>query len=939
MPTLGMLRIPDARIMWSRALIIATIGTLLYLLNSLTFVLLDKWMLESLGLEEVFWTNFRAGSLLFLWGFAGTAVSIGLPAFLSPLNDVWRRIVVTIALLGGLVGGYLLSQQYLTMLALAGAATVGEIDPVFGNDIGFYMFTLPGLWVIWWALTIPLTLGLISGITCIRLAARSGRRPDAPREDVTDFLSSISTPFTLTTFAILGVLSAAGVWLARYGLLLKDNYNSAVYAGAEYIDVVGLFSTLNYYNLTTAIVLLDDLLIVAALFLLVKFGRRIRTSAGTTLSPMRMLVYGLVILIAVDFGFAGAVALRDVTRVSPNEPVIQLPYIQRHIEGTLRGYDLHNVETVNFVPYGANDPIPDADTLLQTATLRNAPLWPGWVSYLERLVDPQHAARVLQTEGDSMVYGPTLDILRAQQKLRTYYNFLDVDTVRYTIDGEKQMLVSAVREVPLADPQPWVTWWGQRMLLFTHGHGLVMLPTGEVRGEGEPVYVAGDIPMRADAPELLPANPSVYYGEGGGTEDYDVMGFSNAEGIREFSYPSDEDRVEVVYPPDVHAGVQLDSFLKRLVVGWRSGVAFDIWFSGMLTSDTRAHYYRRPLTRLDRIAPFLFFDANTYAVVADDRIKWIVNGITTSDRYPYSRHWDLGDKSADHSPDYRPDRRVNYVRDSVKIVVDAYTGAVNLYQISDEPVAATWANVYPSLFTPGTEMPDQIRSHLTFPSQMFHLQFDNIYYKYHMTDPMTFYNMEDMWDDGDEVKGPILDDGKAITFSIEPRNWIGVTGDVLPASSEATQFISSMVFTNEQAPNLRAVPLVYQDGDDYGRQIVLQVPKGHFYPGPEQADAMIDQDPDASEQIGWWNRQGSEVIRGHTSTLIIGREVIYVEPLFIRSRQSPTTQLKRVSVVFRGHVFQAETLPEALAGAIERARRAAATGQVALEPRGETETR
>jgi hypothetical protein len=334
------------------------------------------------------------------------------------------------------------------------------------------------------------------------------------------------------------------------------------------------------------------------------------------------------------------------------------------------------------------------------------------------------------------------------------------------------------------------------------------------------------------------------------------------------------------------------------------------------------HYPRPPLDRLKVIAPFLFYDTNTFAVAHDGRIHWMINAISTSRLYPYSQFDYLGDKSDEQSLVPGEMRYVNYVRDAVKAVVDAYTGQVTLYKYADEPVINTWAHIYPSLFKPREAMPQGLRAHVQYPRQLKHMQFDDIYYKYHMTDPMTFFNLEDMWDDADEVKGPILTDGRAITFSIEPRNWIAETGGILPAAKEREQFVISKVYTNEQALNLRAITMVYQDGEDYGRMVVLRVPKGKFYPGTEQADAAIDQEPDISEQLSWWNRTGSDVIRGHTSTLVVGNEVIYVEPLFIRSRQNPVTQLKRVLVVFRGFAASGMSLEEALRAAMDKARKA-----------------
>ena len=394
------------------------------------------------------------------------------------------------------------------------------------------------------------------------------------------------------------------------------------------------------------------------------------------------------------------------------------------------------------------------------------------------------------------------------------------------------------------------------------------------------------------------------------------MAYSNVREIMEFDYPTDEGRAEIILPPDVNAGVPVRSLLRRLVFGWRSRQFFEIVFSRLIGPETRVHYYRTPLGRLSQIAPFLYFDTDPYAVAADKKIMWIANGITSTDRYPYSKIEWLGDKSDERAPFPEAHLRTNYVRDAVKATMDAYSGEVRLYKISDEPIAENWSRIYPDLFTSESEMPAEVREHLQYPVQLFHIQFDDIYKTYHMTDPMTFFNMEDQWDDGDEVLGPILDRGKAITFSVEPYHWIAETGDVMPASSQGTQFTLAMVFSPEKALNLRAIPFVYQDGPDYGRKGVLQIPKGHFFPGSEQADAAIDQDPTISQQFTLWNRLGSEVIRGHTTALVIGRELIYVEPLFIRSQQNPATQMKRVIVVYRGRAWMAETLPEAVLKAV-----------------------
>jgi uncharacterized membrane protein (UPF0182 family) len=469
------------------------------------------------------------------------------------------------------------------------------------------------------------------------------------------------------------------------------------------------------------------------------------------------------------------------------------------------------------------------------------------------------------------------------------------------------MFVSAVRETPLFEPVPWLAYWGQRFMLFTHGFGLVMAPAAEANRDGEPVFVSREIPIQAQWPEITVRNPRVYYGEGSAT-----MAFSNVDRMKELDYPTDQDRAEMVLPPEVRAGVPVDSLLKRLVFGWRSGKFFQLVFSGLIKDTTRVHYYRTPLDRLDRVAPFLFFDSNPYAVSADGELLWVVNAMTTSDRYPYSFPEEMGDKSDERSAFPRPERMVNYVEDSVKATVDAFTGQVRLYTISGSPVISAWSKIYPDLFVPAEKMPEGVRRQLTYSPQLFHLQFDDMYIYYHMKDPMYFFNMEDMWDDGDEVLGPIMDTGKAITFSIEPYSWLAETGGSLPPSGRPVQFALAMAFTPEKALNLRSIPIAYQDPPDYGKLSVLQIPKGRYVIGPEQADAAIDQEPAISQNFSWWNRRGTEVIRGHTTLLVVGKEILYVEPIFLRSQQNPVPQLKKVIVVFRGRPVMGDTLEDAV---------------------------
>jgi uncharacterized membrane protein (UPF0182 family) len=908
LPRVALPRAPEPALIWTRSLRAASILNLIFTLDQLTVLLANFWLLESLHLESVFWTNFRMGARLWAIGFVTVLAAFVLPALAHPLERRQRRIAIELGVLAASVAGYLLCVRYGSFL-LSGSVGVpfGKTDPVFGHDLGFYVYNLDNIWIVWhllfWASLAAVVLSVVYALRTRSLEAR------AELTRLERFLADAGTLSTQIALAVWGLVAAAGMWLTRYDLLFKDNRDSSVWTGAEALDVTGVLSNLNYIYLTTTLMMVDDIALIAVLVVLRNMHRR-RQAPGAV-RPLRALAITWAALLVLDFGFKVLVEVRNWTAIKPNEPVVQLPFIQRNLEATRAAFHLDDVEEIEYRPKGPSDPPADVERLLQSETLRQAPLWPGFSSYLERHLDIQHANRVFLTDGDPMIYGPTLEAFRQQQQLRTYYDFIGVDAVRYRIDGRKQMFVSAVREAPLMEPSPWLAYWGQRFMLFTHGFGLVMAPMSSADSEGAPDYASWNIPTQVRHQELAVENPRVYYGEGSAT-----MAFSNVDQMKELDYPTDQGRAEIFLPEDVDAGVRIDSLWKRLVFGWRSDRFFEILWSDLIEDGTRIHFYRTPLERLGQVAPFLYVDPNVYAVAAGGGIQWLANGMTTSIRYPYSWPAELGDKSDHRSPFPKEERMVSYVEDSVKATMDAFTGQIRLYAVSDEPLISTYRKIYPELFAPGDQMPEALRQQITYPLHLFHTQFDDHFIYYHMADPMYFFNMEDMWDDGDDVLGPMIDQGKAITFSIEPYNLMLETGGILPAAQERTQFATMAVFTPESALNLRAIPIAYQDGADYGRKVVLTVPKGTYVPSPEQADAAIDQDPRISQLFAWWTRRGMEVVRGHTTLLPVEDEVIYVEPIFLRSRQLQVTQLKKVAVVYRGKPVMRDTLEEALRAAV-----------------------
>jgi uncharacterized membrane protein (UPF0182 family) len=622
-------------------------------------------------------------------------------------------------------------------------------------------------------------------------------------------------------------------------------------------------------------------------------------------------------LIALPVAFSLAVIVRNWVFVAPNEPTIQREFIARHIEATRRGYKLDRVEVHEWAP--PETPL-SPQTLLSSQTVQNAPILPSWVSSLEQPPDVQHYERI-KTAKSTMVFGPMLQVYKQQQQLRPYYDFLSVDGVRYTVNGQKRMFASAVRELPslaLVGQKEWLKYWGSSALQFTHGMGLVMSPVNRTTETGDPTYAVKNVPPDANDPRLE-HEPRIYIGEG--MKDEYIL--TNARGLREFDYATAQSREEVSVPATNLDGILLDSWLKRVVFAFYTRDFTAFLFSGYIDMNaTRVHIRRTPISRARSLVPFLFLDTNSYAFVADGHVLWMVNGLATTDQYPYSFPEVLGDKADERAVEKFPERRINYAEDAMKITIDAYSGRVRIYRISDDPIASTWQHVYPELFEPRRAMPPAVAGQLTYPLQWFHIQFDDIFKRYHQQDPIQFYNVEDLWDDADETLGSLgrglsaFGTGDQMTFSYEGYNVLLDPAD-MPAGVDIgkpgdLQYAMLMPFTPESARNLRSLVIALQDPDKYGRLISLQIPQGTFIPGPEQIDAYVDNDRPVHQQVTMWIRHASEVLRGSTLLLPVGGDLMYVETVWVNSLQNDLPQLKLVAVRYHDRITSGGTLTEAI---------------------------
>ena len=917
--------IPEPAALWApvRTWIWTAYGVLI--LAAVPDYFVQFWFNSSLQFQNIFMTNLKMQFLLFVA--YGTLVAAGVivPLRLYAVSPGLRRAAVHAGLWAGIFAGWQAAHHYLDFLLAFHGVPFGKTDPAFGHDVGFYVYWLPilrrGLVGFTWAVALSVAATIVARFDGLRSGGVFARQDATLWEKASLFL-----PTYMRRLAdVAGWSGAAFLFLLRYDLLFKDNEAAGVRVGAQVLDVTGFFSTLNYIHFSIVI----ELMLCGLLsFWMARVHRRHEWLLGETHGgPVQAraprpihaprLATAAACLLAVDFLFFAAVVVRDHVFIKPNEPYVQLSYIRQHIDATLSGYRLDKVKPIEWnLPERSVGP----EQLLASKTLQNAPILPTWVARLEEPPDVQHLER-LKLSNSLTVYGPMLQIFNQQQALRPYYQFTNVDGVRYTVNGEKKMFVSAVRELPslaFLGPKEWLRYWGSAALMFTHGYGLVMSPVNAVDEVGNPRYVVDSVPPRVADPRFE-HEPRIYFGEGA-KDDYVL---TNVRNLKEFDHASAQSREEFAMPADLQAGIRVDSIWKRIVFAFYTKDLTAFLFSGYIDHDqTRVHVRRTPMIRAQAVAPFLFLDSNNYAFIADKKVYWMVNALTTTHMYPYAFREVLGDKADERAVHLFPERMVNYAEDSVKITMDAYSGELTLYQMSNDPIVSSWARVYPHLFRPASSMPKEVRAQLTYPLQWFHVQFDDIYKRYHQKDPVQFYNVEDIWDDADEVLGSIgrglkgFGSGDQSTFSYEGHPMLIDPADFPSGVDVGTpgrlEYCLVMPFTPEGQRNLRSLIVAFQDPEHYGQLVSLQIPQGTFVPGPEQIESYIDNDRPVHQRVTMWIRHASEVVRGHMSVLPLLGDVMYVETVWVNSTQNDLPQLKLVAVRYRGRITSGPTLEEAV---------------------------
>jgi uncharacterized membrane protein (UPF0182 family) len=543
--------------------------------------------------------------------------------------------------------------------------------------------------------------------------------------------------------------------------------------------------------------------------------------------------------------------------VKPNELVREKPYIVFNTGLTRQAYGLNRVSQREFP---ADTTVEAADAANNQATLQNIRLW-DW--------------RALQ------------DTLRQIQEIRTYYDFPDIDIDRYNIDGTTREVMLAARELNVDKLPESSRNWINEKLIYTHGYGITMNPVNGFTPEGLPTLILSNMPVQSTVRGLSVTRPEIYFGEMTNTDVYVKTR------QKEFNYPQGESNNLTSYEGD--GGILLGGFLRRTILALDQSDLAKLPFSDDVNQNSRLLMRRNIRDRVSALAPFLTYDPDAYIVLGEDgRLSWIMDAFTVSDSYPYSTHYHLGDNS------------INYMRNSVKVVINAYDGTTTFYVFdTEDPIIAAYRRIFPSLFKDASAMPPGLRKHVRYPELLLKLQAE-VYGLYHMTDPEAFYNREDLWTVATEVG--MSAGGEQVTQAIQP-NFVLMK---LPDET-GEEFVGILPFTPANRNNLIGWIAGRSDGSQYGTSVVYNFPKTKLVDGPLQIEARIDQNAQLSGQLTLWNQQGSHVRRGALLVIPTGRALLYAEPIYLQAERSPMPELRLVVLALQDRLAYGPTFESAMA--------------------------
>ena len=861
----------------TRLLLLAAAVVVVILLFSSTLLswYVDALWFGSLGYHAVFWKSwslewsafaiFFAATFLILYGwFLGLwqlhqpdlphdqSFLVGRQQLNVPLRRAIRIIGIVASLGVAFVSGLTMTGEWPT-LALFWNAPPGDpatLDPVFGKPLNFYLFTLPAWQLIAGWLMVLAVIACAAALGFLLLAG-SSRALTRDRETL-----RLPLPWRgcSIAFCFFLLVLAAQVYLGRFASLLDTH---TIFSGVSYTDA--------HITITGLLIVAVALLLGAAIaaFNAVKAPR-----ASLLLVAVLPALACYVIVHAVGWYVTSIV-------VKPNQLERERPYISRNIDWTRRAWDLDSVSQREFP---AETSVQAADPAGNQSTLENIRLW-DW--------------RALQ------------DTLRQIQEIRTYYDFPDIDIDRYKINGESREVMLAARELSVDKLPDSSRNWINEKLIYTHGYGITMNPVNGFNAEGLPTMFLSNMPVQSAVPSLAITRPEIYFGQLTNTDVY-----VNTR-QQEFNYPQGQSNNLTSYQGT--GGIVLGGLPRRVLIAADRGDLMKLPFSDDITAQSRLLMRRNILARVEALAPFLIRDSDPYIVVADDgHLYWMLDAFTTSDSYPYSSHYPLGDTT------------INYMRNSVKVVIDAYNGATAFYVFDPkDPILSAWRRIFPSLFRDASVMPSDLRRHVRYPQLLLEEQ-AAVYGLYHMSDPDVFYNREDLWTVASELG--MGDAGEQQTQAMEP-NYVLMK---LPGGS-AVEFVEILPFTPANRNNLIGWIAGRSDGANYGTAIVYDFPKTRLVDGPMQIEARIDQNAQLSGQLTLWNQQGSHVRRGALLVIPCGRALLYAEPIYLQAERSPMPELRLVVLALQDRLAYGPTF-EAAMGALFGNESSSLTAAAASEP-------
>jgi len=856
----------------------AGLGIALAVATGLLFASFSFWgemlWFQALGYGGRFWTAVAAEAGLVVGGalLAGGAVRL-LTARLRP-----RRARLAATAFGLFVGALWGRGAWEVILLFLHRVPAGVSEPILGLDAAFYLFTLPFLDVVYGlAFTVAGIAVVAAVVTAVLTAGREEGTVIEMRggRGLTVHPASRSVAGATLTGLLPGLV-AFGLMLALGRLLAIPHllYSAwGVVAGPGWTDV---------HVRIPALLLVAGITGAASLTLLSRrlrerFGRwALRLGAPARLAQTAALAPPIALVALTWLLALGVIPVAiQAFWVEPNEISFEKPYIAHNIELTNRAFGLDKIEEREFPASGTLD----ARTVrANRGLLRETRLW-DW-----RALDA---------------------VYRQFQEIRLYYEFVDVDTDRYRVgDAYRQVMVSA-REMEIDNLPEQSQTFVNRRFKYTHGYGLTMAPVAEFTPQGLPRLLVKDLPPRSSSPDLAVERPQIYYGEL--TDSHAYVNTTEEE----FDHPRGDENVTIHY--DGKGGVELSSLWRKLVFGWMfDGTRF--FLSEYPTAKSRVMFHRRIRDRVAHVAPFLTLDDDPYVALVDGKLYWIVDAYTTSRYFPYSEAFSSREEIGldEGGQTRRLVGRVvprfegaNYVRNSVKVVVDAFDGSVALYVFDpDDPLIQAWQGIFPDLFQPASAMPAGLRRHVRYPSDLYLAQ-GLMYAKYHMTDPEVFYNQEDLWVRATEKYHAQVQPVAPYFVMWKPPAGIATGVDDV-------EFTTILPFTPKNKQLVIGWLAGLSDGANYGRLLAYKFPKDQSVLGPQQVEAKIDQDRDLSQRLTLWDQRGSSVIRGNVLAIPIDRSLLYVEPIYLQAETAAYPELRLVVVMHGDDLAYGQTLEEAL---------------------------